>query len=80
MVNDSEEKPQASPSSSIKSIVGSPKASIEIWLDKDAHAQAFIMFNMKETISCQFQDKDDQAANKLWEAIKSRHHRKSMLK
>ena len=45
------------------------------WVDKDARPHAFIMFNIKPTIACQFQDKDVETANKLWIAIKSKYHR-----
>ena len=74
-MNGTKKKPHVSPSSSTKSIVGSSKAEIETWLDKDAHSHLFIIFNIKLNVAHQFQDKNEEASGGVWAAIKSKYHR-----
>ena len=60
VVNGNEQKTSVTSSSSTTSVARSSKGEIEAWLDKDSHAHAFLVFNMKLTITCQFQDKDEE--------------------
>ena len=78
VVNDSEKKTpvtSSSSSSSTTSVISSSKVEIEAWLDKDSHDHAFLVFNINPTIARQFQDNDEEKANKLLPAIKSEYHR-----
>ena len=76
-MNGSEKKPPVTSSSSSKSDADSSRAEIEACLDKDCRGHAFLMFNIKPSIACQFQDTDHETANELWAAIKNSYHRAS---
>ena len=74
VVNGSEKKPPVTSSSSTTSIAGSCKAEIEASLDRDSRPHAFLVFNIKQSVACQFEDTNEEATNELWAAIKNMYH------
>jgi len=53
------------------------QAKIDAWLDKDARAHAFILFNIKPSVARQFVADDAETAAELWHSVQTQYHREN---